>query len=346
MHPRSRTASLTGYAELARSVGLDPERLMAQAGLDPADLATPDAWVPAVRVARLLDSSARLSGCPEFGLRLSQLRRLGSLGPISVVLRDEPDLRSALELLIRHERAYNEALHMHLVERDGVVTLEVALELGEPAPTRQALELVMGALVGVIRALVGSEWTSLSACFGHRPPADLRPYHRLFGASVRFDCDFTGLVFAARDLDAPVLISDPSLRPYSHLFLDTLVAPSAPTTTAQAADVVAVLLPLGRCSLEQTSRNLGLSPRMLQQSLAQEGQSYSSIVQAARQQLAERYLSNGRIPLTEVSQRLGFGAPSAFSRWFRQWSGTTPTAWRNAAHAQAPDQAGGTVPAG
>jgi hypothetical protein len=43
---------------------------------------------------------------------MTELRRLVSLGPISVVLRDQPDLGSAPDLLIRYERAYNEALHL------------------------------------------------------------------------------------------------------------------------------------------------------------------------------------------------------------------------------------------
>jgi hypothetical protein len=54
---------------------------------------------------------------------MTELRRLVSLGPISVVLRDQPDLGSAPDLLIRYERAYNEALHLRLHVLDGVAPL-------------------------------------------------------------------------------------------------------------------------------------------------------------------------------------------------------------------------------
>ena len=37
-----------------------------------------------------------------------------TLGPISVVLREEPDVRSALDVLVRHQRMYNEVLHPRL----------------------------------------------------------------------------------------------------------------------------------------------------------------------------------------------------------------------------------------
>ena len=47
--------------------------------------------------------------------------------------------------------------------------------------------------------------------------------------------------------------------------------------------------------------------------------------------LAERHLANDRNSLTEVSELLGFTAPSAFSRWFRQRFGVSPNEWRSVA---------------
>ena len=351
MRPRIRTATLTGYAGLARSSGLEPAELMDQVGLDIDDLDAPDRWIPSAPAARLLELSAQQSDCADFGLRMAQLRRLGTLGPLSVVLRDQPDLRSAVDLLICYEHAYNEALHLRLSEHDGLATLEVWLEFGEPAPSGQALDLAMGALLGIIRSLVRNDWEALLTSFSRPGPSDPGPYHRMFGARVRFDQEFTGLVFPTRDLDAPVVTSDSSLRPYTEQFLQTVVAPRAPTTSSRVAEVVELLLPLGRLSLHQVSRHLGVRPRALQQSLADEQESFSSVVHLVRARQAERYLPNGRYSMTEVSQLLGFGAPSAFSRWFNQKFGTSPTGWRRAARAGSQpgaisDVAGDDVPGG
>ena len=54
-----RCASLNGYVELARSLGLQPGPMMRRVGLDPADLATPEKWISAAAVGRLLSNSAR-----------------------------------------------------------------------------------------------------------------------------------------------------------------------------------------------------------------------------------------------------------------------------------------------
>jgi AraC-like DNA-binding protein len=296
-----------------------------------ADLDASDRWMPAAPVARLLEMSAQLSGCPDFGLRLAGLRRLGTLGPLSLVLRDEPTLRAALELLIRYEHTYNEALHLRMSDVGELTTIAVWLEFGEPAPTGQASDLVMGALLGIIRTLVGAAWMPRSVSFAHDAPEDATPYHRLFGPTVRFADKVTGVVFPTEQLDTAVVTSDASLRPYTHEFLRRVVSDGAVTATAQAAEAVEFLLPLGLCSVDEVSRQLGLRARELQRRLEEEGSSFSAVVDAERKHVAERNLPNSQFSMTDISQMLGFAAPSAFSRWFSQHFGTSPSAWRRAA---------------
>jgi AraC-like DNA-binding protein len=75
-----------------------------------------------------------------------------------------------------------------------------------------------------------------------------------------------------------------------------------------------------------------MTQRTLHRQLAAEGQSFSSLVHGTREALAERYLAADRYSQTDVSQLLGFTAPSAFSRWFRQRFGVSPTEWRATSH--------------
>jgi AraC-like DNA-binding protein len=62
--------------------------------------------------------------------------------------------------------------------------------------------------------------------------------------------------------------------------------------------------------------------------LAQEQQTFSGIVDAVRRELATRYLAERRRTLAEISELLGFAAPSGFSRWYRQQFGTTASVAR------------------
>jgi len=327
MKPSMRYASLSGYLELAQALGLDPGRLMASVDLDPADLAIPDKWVPAARVARLLELSARASGHDDFGLRLAEYRQLSTLGPLSLVLRDEPNLRSAIGLLMRYEPSYNEALRIRLSEANGLATIRTWLEFGEPVPTRQAEELAVAALHGIIREFLGPNWWPLSACFSHGPPEELKTHQRLLGVRLQFGHRFTGLVLYANDLDKPNVTAQPGARAQTEETLRSLATPKG-ATSGRVRDLVEVLLPTGRCSADEVARAMGVDRRTLHRHLAGTQETFASIVDSTRAGLAERYLSNERYRLTEISELLGFAAPSAFSRWFRHQFGDSPSQWR------------------
>jgi AraC-like DNA-binding protein len=270
----------------------------------------------------VLERAATESGSPDFAVRLNAYRRFSGLGPIGLVLREEPDLRSALDVLIRYQHAYNGAIALRLVEDDDLATVQVWLQFGRPVPLRQSLDLTTGTLLSTLRALMSPGWEPRVVCFSHPAPADLTAFHQVFGTALQFDHDVTGVVFPARDLDAATVTADPGFRPYARQLLQSLPAPRAATTADEVASLVEFLLPLGRCSMAHVSRRLDVQPRTLHRRLAAEGQSFSAIVQATRARLVAHYLANERYSLTEVSLLLGFATPSAFSTWFRRHFGT------------------------
>src|SRR4051794_23227037 len=97
-----RAAALTNFPELARSFGLDPLRLMSEAGLQPRVLDEPDLQIPVERAGNLLERAALLSGCESFGLRMAESRKLSNLGPVGLLIRDQPTLRDSLAVLLRY----------------------------------------------------------------------------------------------------------------------------------------------------------------------------------------------------------------------------------------------------
>jgi AraC-like DNA-binding protein len=329
--PFARYAALSGYGVFSDSLGLDWAPLMRSVGLDPAGLAVRDRWIPAAAVAQLLEISAAASGREDFGVRLVEFRRLANLGPLTLVLREEPDVRSVLHMLISYEQTYNQAINIRLSEAEGLVAIRMDLELGEPVDTRQATDLAVGALHHLQRQLHGTGWQPLSAYFSHPAPADTTNYLRIFGCVVQFQHEFAGIVLRASDLAAPNKMVDPVLRPYAHQFLDTRApAPSTDVTTVtRVRELIEVLLPTGRCSIVQVARSLGVDRRTLHRRLADSSETFSSLLSVVRTELAERLVPNPRRSLTEIAENLGFSELSAFSRWFRGQFGCSPKEWRS-----------------
>ena len=89
------------------------------------------------------------------------------------------------------------------------------------------------------------------------------------------------------------------------------------------------MLPLGRCSVEKVAQHLGVDRRTVHRHLARSGETFSSLVDDVRGELAEGYLEGNKRRLADVADLLGFSALSAFSRWHKSHFGFTPTERRN-----------------
>src|SRR6516165_8368963 len=229
-----RSATLNGYVEVARSVGLDPYRMVADHGLPPACLADPELRIPMPAVARLLEDSAARSGRPDFGLRLAERRSLSNLGVLALLVREQPTIRKALEALAGYMHLHSDGLRLTIDENAGLVTIGLAVDSGRPLPIRQGVELGLGFIHKSLNQLLGSRWRPQTICFTHAAPAQSDAHRRFFGANVEFGQEYNAIVCLARDFDAAVPMSDPAIARHIQQYLDT-VAPRPNATMRDSA---------------------------------------------------------------------------------------------------------------
>jgi AraC-like DNA-binding protein len=315
-----RSASLTHFPEVAAQCGLDGRALAVEVGLPPRCLDDPDLKVSARLVGRLLELAARRSHEPAFGLRMVESRRLSNLGPLGLLVRDEPTLRSALEALMRYVHLHNEAIAVRVEQVSNLVVIRVELDAEGATSVRQATELVVGVTFRVLQLFMGSNWHPRLVCFAHRAPASLAVHQRVLGPAVEFGHEFNGIVANAADLDAPNPSADPVMARYAQRLLGKSLGAQA-RLADRVRQLVVLLLPRGLCRVEVVAHHLGIDRRTVARRLADERTSFSALVNELRRDLFARYLEDGAHTLTEVSALLGFSAPSAFSRWHRQQFG-------------------------
>lgn len=148
---------------------------------------------------------------------------------------------------------------------------------------------------------------------------------------MQFDQEFDGIIFSASDLDLPNTASDPLLRNYARQYVETVAVPRDTDTVDRVRELIEVLLPTGRCSVDRVARSLGVDRRSVHRRLASTGDTFSSLLNSTRVRMAEQFVANPSRSLTEVSDLLGFSTASAFSRWFREQFGCSPREWRGRA---------------
>jgi AraC-like DNA-binding protein len=322
-----RSACLTGYAELARSVGLDPYARLKEVGLDRSCLFDPDIKIPTDPAIQLLENSANATGMEDFGLRLAETRHLSNLGPIALAIRDAATLREALEANIQYQRLHNEGMLLSLVEVGDAVIFKSEL-ITHRSAARQATELLVAVAHRTIRQLFGGTWRSRPVWLSHAAPSDLDAHLRVFGPWVKFGQECNGTLLDVSDLDAPLAAPDPAMARHVKQYLEPLLAQTQVTISEQVRRLVYDLLASRRASVEQVASRLGMSRRALQRHLVEDGTTFSSIFDDVRVDLARRYVEDRGLALSEVAYLLGFSELSGFSRWFRAQFGRRPMSWR------------------
>jgi AraC-like DNA-binding protein len=197
------------------------------------------------------------------------------------------------------------------------------------ASLRQAMELFVGYLFRILRELLGPSWEPLGVCFVHSAPAKLAGHLKVFGRFIEFNRDFNGIVCAAKDLAGPLPSADPAMARYARQYLEAMVSRPDMTLADKIRQLVREMMPLGRCTIEQVAQHLGVDRRTIHRHLARTGDTFSSVVDTVRAELAVSYLDDGRRRLTDIADLLGFSAQSAFARWHRRQFGCTVTERRN-----------------
>jgi len=89
------------------------------------------------------------------------------------------------------------------------------------------------------------------------------------------------------------------------------------------------LLPHGKASASEVAQHLGMSPRTLARKLRAEGVAFANILAQLRSALAQRYLSERELPISEIAWLLGYCEVSSFTHAFKRWTGKTPRQYRS-----------------
>ena len=208
-----RSASLTNYAEVARTAGLDPPRMLSEFGLPHALPATiPSSWSRSTRCAQLLEASAERSGVEAFGLLMAETRQLSNLGPLGLLVREQPTLRLALEAFVAlRPAAQRGAVPDDRGSRRRRRAARGADRRARPGPCASRPSSRSASRSGCCSTLLGTDWRPRRVCFAHDAPADRSVHERVFGRNVEFGHDFNGIVCARADLEAPNPNADPAM---------------------------------------------------------------------------------------------------------------------------------------
>ncbi|KZM40597.1 AraC family transcriptional regulator [Marinomonas sp. SBI22] len=160
-------------------------------------------------------------------------------------------------------------------------------------------------------------------------PHNLNDYEAYFGCRLT-KAKALSIHFRAEDADKPFLTQNLIMWEFFEDKLNQKLADldSNAKTVDRIRAVLLESLPSGKSSIEHIANKLAMSKRTLQRKLTAETETYQSVLQSVRSELADHYLKKSKMSLSEISFLLGFNEVNSFIRAYSAWKGVSPGHYR------------------
>jgi AraC-like DNA-binding protein len=167
--------------------------------------------------------------------------------------------------------------------------------------------------------------------FLHQRTYDASEMERYFGCNIEFGAEKDRLSFGPIDCELSLVTADPYLSRFLIKYHDDASMKRHPNESPlriRIENAMMTRLPHGTASIGTIAIDLGMSARTLSRRLADEGLTFSSILEELRSVLAYRYLQNTSLSISEIAWLLGYAEVSSFAHAFQRWTGSSPTSMR------------------
>lgn len=333
-----KTTSLTGFTQLVRDLGGDPDELLKHLQIDPALLEHSSAVMPYRAMINLLEHCAERLQCVDFGLSLAERQSIMILGPLAVVGQNARNVGEALSEIVRFLHTYSPGVQVHLDTETDPQHPHLIYELRlRPAPRqRQVIELSLGVMFKTVQMLYGPGFRPHAVLSRTEARLPQSRYQRFFGARMHFGQTHNALVLLPEHLSKPIDQHNKLLHDTMMDYVSNMGAANPLDVRSQVEDAIRRLLPTQRCALPLIAEQLGMRERSLQRRLEEQDAVFEDIVEDARKELADLYLAEAQMPMAQIAGLLGYAEQSSFNRACRRWYGMPPRERRAQLRARQP----------
>lgn len=317
-----------------RGRDLNADELLADVGLSTSLLQVPQARVSAKHYGALWRAIAAALDDEFFG-QDSRRMKVGSFAMLCHSILSCKTLGQALDRSLRFYALILDDISGS-AERDAKEARIVLHEHAEGVAQRVfAHELLLMLLYGVSCWLVGRRIPILRTEFSYAEPPHSAEYRLMYCSDLRFNRPNTLLAFEASYLDLPVVQNERSAKEFLRTAPESILLKykNGSSLTARVRRRLRQFLPGTVPDFEELAQEMSMTPATMRRRLHEEGESYQSIKDQLRRDLAISYLSHSSRSVMDIAVELGFSERSAFHRAFRKWTGASPGEFRRTSQA-------------
>ncbi|MCB5173889.1 AraC family transcriptional regulator [Microvirga lenta] len=313
-------------ADRAALVGLDVGHLFRKAGISAVTATGSESRINVRNQIEFLNVTAEALQDKLLGFHLARESDLRELGALYYVMASAAKLGETVDYAVRYSFVINDAIQIHKAANSLSMEFEhVGVE--RHIDTHQ-IEFWATSLLRMARIFTGRELVPVSAEFLHQSKGDVSELERYYGCGVNFGSQRDRIVFDPQDAELRNATADPFLNKflveYYEGILDRRQLKQNPLRI-RVENAITPRLPHGAAVVGNIASDLGMSARTLSRRLAEEGLTFSGILDDIRSNLAIRYLQNNDLSISQIAWLLGYTEVSSFVHAFQRWTGKSPT---------------------
>lgn len=323
-----------GLVEFADSMGIDIRPECRRLGLQIEAFNSFTERISLARFCALLEYCATAADDEAFGIKFGLKYKAGSTGPFGYGLMSAPTLEQFLRFQAEH-MSYSAQTSYSKLEFQGDTVFYSWTFAPVIVNRTQFVDLGLTLIMRHMRALFGPPIAAIHVILERIAPKDPRIFREAFGRNVEFAARINRLSIPRRLMTLPNIKGDPQLFRMMDLQCRQL-RPSLQEEDDFRDEIERFILSRmsdDEISLSSAALYFGISERTLQRRLAESDTTLNEIRDQLRQRLAGQLMAETALSATEISYRLGYSGPSAFTRSFHRWYGTTPQAFRSQSRA-------------
>ncbi len=319
------TITRLAYAH-AKASGIDPRPLLKKANLTLQQINNASLRLSVRDQIRFLNLVADALQDEYLGFRIAQLPDIRELGFLYYISASSGILSDALQRLARYSGIANEGVSLKYL---GGRTIGIRFHYVGVSRhlDRHQIEFFAVMLVRLCRQLAGIRLVPVRVRLMHRRNGNPSELNEFFGSKVEFGAPIDEVAFAPAIKDIAIVSADYHLNKLLITYCEEALArqPSKRSSfRASVENAIVPLLPHGNAALDAIASQLGLGKRTLARRLALERLTFSVVVDDLKCNLAERYLADDDLSISQVAWLLGYQEVSSLTHAFKRWTGRTP----------------------
>jgi AraC-like DNA-binding protein len=327
-NPRTMLSWTNAIAQALEARGVKSRRLFDVADVPYPSTVDPTYRIESQKVSTLLELSVKETNDPAFGLMLIPYLHVANFQALGYALFSSSTLHEFCLRLVRFFKLMSDASQHHLQEEGECFKL--SLEILSPAICDEVVDAWMGTVVQFCRSIYRPDFSPQRVELMRSPPSSgAEKFGLFFNAPVTFSASDNALYIDRGDMFVTLPTASKELaRRNDEVLIEHLARLDKGDIVRQIEANIIELLPTGECSRDKIAARLNMSPRSLLNKLERKNTSYKEILENLRSNLAQQYIEQKDMPITEITFLLGFSDTSSFSRAFRRWTGQAPSDYR------------------